>query len=265
MKLAFGNRLPEWSTKIRELRGDRTQAEFAAACDVNQNTVSRWENGVDEPAQSAYAKLAMLSSGVDREYFLQKSGLRTLFEENGKKEGLWHTRLNGSRYYTKSELRPPPPTPTNDFHLIAPSVTVPLITHAVCAGTPAAKNVLKHYLQLPMEYIGDGVELCAITLSDEGMAPIISRSGFVVLDVSSTKPELLVDEMVAVRVAGGEVVVRWLRKDGNVYFLVPEQSSPDYPIRQLQPKLIVGKVVFVGRRCKADSRKVAANPTWVGK
>ena len=67
------------------------------------------------------------------------------------------------------------------------------------------------------------------------------------VDVAQRKADELVGYMVAAREDDG-VTIKWLRKDGDVYFLVPQHTSERHPIRVIRDEgtwSIVGKVVKI--------------------
>lgn len=57
------------SVKLRQLRGEESQAAFAEKIGVKQVTYSTWERGSSEPSASAVAAIA-LACGVSTDWLL---------------------------------------------------------------------------------------------------------------------------------------------------------------------------------------------------
>lgn len=57
------------SVKLRQLRGEESQASFAEKIGVKQVTYSTWERGSSEPSASAIAAIA-LACGVSTDWLL---------------------------------------------------------------------------------------------------------------------------------------------------------------------------------------------------
>jgi hypothetical protein len=51
----------------------------------------------------------------------------------------------------------------------------------------------------------------------------------VLIDLTQKDPKRLVNDMVAARDAEGGVTIKWLRKIGNYYMLVPQHTSAAPP------------------------------------
>ena len=109
---------------------------------------------------------------------------------------------------------------------------------------------IERTLPLPNDWLQSGGELCAIRVAGDSMKPITNESTIAILDTLQKSPRLLVNKMVAVR-EGNEISIRWLRQDGKLYLLAPQQESLTNPIRQLRSEgdfSIVGAVVLLIRQ-----------------
>ena len=240
---------PEWAVKIRALRGLRTQVDFARLCDVSQVTVSRWESGADQPTPSAYARLAMLAGESYRGYFSDLSGLQPPYPGGEK----WFQRTEGlavSRVPGFMRQREP---------VVEQTRKIPFLRDAALAGTPmgADQQFIAEFLTLPAHWFKDESELCAVMVSGSSMEPIINDQSIVIIDTLHKHPRDLVGSMVAVRYNDG-IAIKWLRKNANVYLLIPQHASADDPLIVLRPKSdlsMIGKVVkWIGTPSSAEAR-----------
>ncbi|MFZ0306088.1 MAG: LexA family transcriptional regulator [Terracidiphilus sp.] len=240
---------PEWAVKIRALRGPRTQVEFARLCSVSQVAVSRWESGIDKPTPSAYARLAMLAGESYRGYFSDLSGLPPSYPGGEK----WFQRTEGlavSRVPGFMRQKEP---------VVEETKKIPFLRDAALAGTPMAadEQFIGEFLTLPAHWFKDESELCAVMVSGSSMEPIINDQSIVIIDTLHKHPRDLVGSMVAVRHTLG-VAVKWLRRNANVYLLMPQQASADDPVIVLRPKSdlsVIGRVVkWIGTPSPAEAR-----------
>jgi SOS-response transcriptional repressor LexA len=240
---------PEWAVKIRALRGPRTQVEFARLCCVSQVAVSRWESGIDKPTPSAYARLAMLAGESYRGYFSDLSGLPPSYPGGEK----WFQRTEGlavSRVPGFMRQKEP---------VVEETKKIPFLRDAALAGTPMAadEQFIGEFLTLPAHWFKDESELCAVMVSGSSMEPIINDQSIVIIDTLHKHPRDLVGSMVAVRHTLG-VAVKWLRRNANVYLLMPQQASADDPVIVLRPKSdlsVIGRVVkWIGYPSPAEAR-----------
>jgi len=228
---------PEWAAKIRRLRGMRTQAEFARLCDVSQMTISRWESGADQPTPSAFARLAQIAGESYSGYFSELSGLEPPYP-GGKK---WFQRTEGLN------VTPVPGFMRQREPIVKESRKIPLLRDASLAGTPVAADnqFIEEFLTLPAHWFGEDSELCALEVIGKSMEPIINDQSIVIVDTLHKHPRDLVGSMVALHHTKG-VAVMWLRRDENVYLLMPQQASANDPVIVLRPKTdlsVIGRVV----------------------
>jgi SOS-response transcriptional repressor LexA len=208
----------EIASRIKQLRKNLglTQPELAKTCGVSQVAVSHWERSTAVPTAQILLVLARLDSD-HREWWLARAGMRPEdLEARGGEAG--------------------------------PSFrSVPLLKDAVAAGTPRAidETQILNRLPIPSDWLPPGGHIVAVRVDGDSMSPIIEAGYVVLIDTSQRDPKKLVKEMVAAREEDG-VTIKWLRKDGPHYLLVPQHTSPRNPVRVLSPEGdfgIVGKVL----------------------
>ena len=215
--------LAAMGARIRAVRLAKgmNQKDFALGFEVSQGAISNWEKGVDRPSPRNLAKLASWTANDElRDFFLSESGLADITSKNS----------------TRDEK----------------AVSVRLLRDAVAAGTPRAldEEQIDDILVLPRRWFPRSGELFALKVSGESMAPIIHNGYLVFVDTSKRDPKKLVERMVAAREGDG-VTIKWLRRDGDTFLLVPQHTSPLYPVRVMRAEgdfSIVGEVVkWVGQ------------------
>lgn len=228
--------LPEWAAKIRSVRGDRTQAEFAHLCNVTQVTISRWESGTDQPTPGAYARLATLCGKPNRAYFWELSGFQDIFPA-------------GPDWYTDPEGLQISPVPSILKQRLRDEDTtkIPLLRDSLYIGTKIEDDdwFVSEYLLLPEHWFGEDGQLVAIEATGDSMAPIIPQGSIVIVDTSQKDPDTLVDTMVATREWNG-ITIKWLKRKGDIFVLLPERRTLMESAKVLRPKgdfSIAGAVV----------------------
>jgi SOS-response transcriptional repressor LexA len=208
---------PELPRRVRELReGARlTQGDIARLCDVKQPTVVRWEQGKDRPPGQALIVFGRLAGEPDKWWWFEQAGL--------KKEDVATTQ------------------PDAQYSL------VPLLKDKVAAGHGRVvnENDIDGYITFPKEWLPHSKNVTALKVSGDSMSPIIEDGYVVLIDSSQRDPRRLIGQMVAAR-EGDAVTIKWLRKEGKFYQLVPQHTSVRHPVRVLtvdQDFGIVGRVV----------------------
>lgn len=210
--------------RIRAIRTAKglNQTDFARLFSVTQVAVSNWEKGVDRPGAKALMELAKLTADPDlRDYFVRESGFTELFMNFGRSE---------RKESTESEIR-----------------QIPLLKDSVAAGTPRATNEkeIAQMLAFPRAWFRSPGELYALRVAGDSMSPVIGDGYIVIVDVSKRDPKKLVEHMVAAREGDG-VTIKWLRRDGDTYLLVPQHVTPRHPVRIMRAEgnfSIVGEVI----------------------
>lgn len=226
---------PLWATRIREVRGSRSQTVFARLCNVSQVTISRWEAGTDRPLPGAYARLAAISADPYRSYFWDLSGLGGEFPKGQEKRG-----GPGSASLLTAEAR--------SERTLKGTHRIPILENGLLAGISvrAGEEGVSDFMAMPKSWFNQGSELCAVQINDNSMAPLIRRGNVVVLDTSITDPAKLVGTLIAV-VLDARLVIRWLCVMEKLYFLAPtrmfERKTEVVPFKPKGSIRIIGTVV----------------------
>jgi len=214
---------------VRQAKG-LNQKSFAAIFRVTQGSISNWEKGVDRPSPKALAKLAAMTSNEElRDFFEAESGMKALTEMRELQEGGLENTIG-----------------------------VRLLKDPVAAGTPRAmdEKELEDMLLLPRKWFPHPGEIYAVRVCGDSMSPTIENGYIVFIDTARRDPKLLVEKMVAAREGAG-VTIKWLRRDGSTFMLVPQHTSTKYPVRIMRRDgdfSIVGEVVrWIG--CPQPVRK----------
>lgn len=193
-----------------------TQGALAAALGSSQDAVSRWERAIDSPPTKAHIVLAQLVPEEQRSFWLDLSGASNLVLVHPEHQGAADHGIRG----------------------------ITVLKDAAAAGTPRAIDEKEHdfNLALPSHLLPMGGKLYGLKIDGDSMEPSL-RNGFIaIVDVAKRNPRELVDQMVAARDEEGGVTVKYLRKQGKLYLLVPENTSLRHPVRVIQPGDDVGIV-----------------------
>ncbi len=207
---------PEIARALRDARKrlGLTQSELAEALGNSQGAITRWERAIDSPPISALLAMAKLVGDQDRAFWLNAAGV-SMPEQTAQ----------------DSDIR-----------------RVPLLRDAAAAGTPRAieEHEIERMLALPASWLPKGGHLFAVKVSGDSMEPIILDGHIVLIDTEQRDIKSLVGKMVAARQAGDGVTIKWLRKDEDIYLLVPQHVSPKFPVKVIREHngwSIVGAVV----------------------
>jgi SOS-response transcriptional repressor LexA len=193
---------PEIANRIKQLRValGLTQAQFAERCEVKQATVAGWEKdeGNDRPGPVALVRIARLAPESERDW--------------------WHERAQLKEFTDAYAPRS------------ASVLRVPLFKDKIAAGAgrEIANTESERDLAFPKEWFPSGSKIVALQVEGDSMAPLIMSGYYVLIDVAETDIKRLVGHMVAARAPHG-CTVKWLRKWGKFYQLMPQHVSEDYP------------------------------------
>jgi SOS-response transcriptional repressor LexA len=209
--------------KIKSARKEllkMSQLQFSNRLGVSQSNVSKWESGQLEPESQHLMRLANLLSGkVESFYFLEEAGVPSGFFMGDPKyaEGVLPSEIASASA---------PPTP---FY------QVPLLRDSAAAGTPRAieDDEIESYVPCLKASVPRGSALVALRVEGDSMSPLLCDGYIVIIDTAQRDPKKLVGKMVAARDASG-VTIKWLRKDNDLYMLVPQHTSPRFPITVLR-------------------------------
>jgi SOS-response transcriptional repressor LexA len=203
-----------------------SQAQLASALGTLQGQVAKWETDALKPSGQMCVALSKLAAPDEREWWLRRVGL----SEEVPAETMDNVR------------------------------SVPLLKDSMAAGTPRAvdESEVEAMIGLPANMLPRGGKLFAVRVTGDSMAPVILDGFLVIVDTGSRDPSRLVEQMVVARDDDG-VTVKWLRRDGDLYLLVPQHTSPLYPVRILRLSEghgIVGSVVmWIGEPPKPRKRR----------
>jgi len=68
----------KFSDRLKIVRGDRSQKQFAAAINVHSNTLGRWERGDQLPNQEDLCSILSVSKNINPTWLLTGSGPQTI-------------------------------------------------------------------------------------------------------------------------------------------------------------------------------------------
>lgn len=193
----------------------RRQGDLAQLIGVSQPAVSQWEKG---------------KSGPD---FPQLLALAQLADDRALTQ--W-----GNYFRSLAQLPPKPeaePAPGRKHRVKAAEGKI-----AAGANRTVGDTVERDISDLlPM-----GPKITVLTVTGDSMSPILEEGYKLFVDTSDTDPRRLVKQMVVARDNDG-ITVKWLRRDGKFFLLVPQNTTPRNPVKVLDPEYtdvaIVGRVV----------------------
>lgn len=221
-----------WSAELRDwmTRNGLKQQSLARLVGVTQASVSKWLSGRKRPSAEVYAKLALLAKErQDQETFRLRA-----FAVAGVQE-LADMGADSLFKSTASDAR--------DGDVIQ----IPLLKDAAAAGTGRVidqKEIADTFVFARRFFTGTG-KFLAFKVAGDSMSPIIEDGYIVIIDITDTNPRRLIKQMVAARDGEG-VTIKWLRKDGPYFMLVPQHTSKRHQVRVLDQTGdfgIVGRVV----------------------
>jgi SOS-response transcriptional repressor LexA len=195
--------------------------------------LSNWETGKNPPGATTYLRMAKLAKPDERRWFISQAQNETTslaVEVIGAQ-----TAIKGYKH-----LR-----------------SIPVFRDAAAAGTPRAidEREIEYSLQLPGELLPRGGELHGLKVEGNSMSPFIETGYIVIVDVERKKVEELIGRMVVAREMEA-VTIKWLRKIGDGYKLVPQNPSTRNPELILAGSVeIVGEVVKWIGQPNAPKRK----------
>jgi SOS-response transcriptional repressor LexA len=230
------NSRPAWANKIKDIATRiGGQAALARIMGIRQQSVSRWIRGEKEPSVASYAILLKLANEKEQpalfDRYLQRTGAEEVNEDLHKRKSQLRNKV--------SEI--------GKQSAMYEAVSIPLLKDPAAAGTARAINEreIETVLTFPREFVGKGSGLVALKVSGDSMAPFIETGYIVLVDTSEREPKRLVNTMVAARESDG-VTIKWLRREGSQFMLVPQHTSLRHPVRLVGPDKdvsIIGKVI----------------------
>jgi SOS-response transcriptional repressor LexA len=196
---------------LRKVTYKMDQRSFAKELGVSQPVLSKWERGEYKPPPMALAAIAR-KDYENASWWCEQAGPQ--FAESLKQVQIIEQ--------TRDELKK-----KGDR-----VVWVPLLHDALAAGfgREISEQDIDREIPFAAALMPHGGKLRALRVSGNSMAPIVEEGYVVVIDMSQQDPRKLVGQMVAAREASG-VTIKWLRKDKDLYLLVPQHVSPHIPVR----------------------------------
>jgi transcriptional regulator with XRE-family HTH domain len=152
--------------RVRDLRGDKTQADFAADLGVSQQQVSALEKGTDSPSADALVRLGNVSPYPDNVWFWKQAGL-----DSNKMVATAEQVLKD---------RGAAPTPGE-------IVRIPCSRKTVQREEP-----LDRFLQLPAESVPNLGSTRCLLIDETAASPSIPPDSLIVLDASQKDEKQLV-------------------------------------------------------------------------
>jgi SOS-response transcriptional repressor LexA len=129
------------------------------------------------------------------------------------------------------------------------AVGVPLLRDAAAAGSPRMieQAEVEDTLVIPRRWCPHPENTTCIRVSGRSMYPVLDDGYIVAVDTFLVEFSHLVERMVAARDPEGGITIKWLRKVGDDYMLIPQHTSPEYPPALISREpgwKIVGEVIW---------------------
>jgi SOS-response transcriptional repressor LexA len=216
--------ISDLAARLRETRLAKglTQKQLAASIGVTASAVTQWEKGLAKPQPMAMVAIGNFFGGDEGKWWMENAG-RT-------KEMIEATIERYMMIAAASD-----------------AVQVPLISGRVAAGTPRVvdEKHIEEKLCLPANWVRPSQRVIAVRVAGDSMSPIIEEGYIALIDIAQRDPRRLIGTMVAAREGDG-VTIKWLRKEGEYFQLVPQNTSLRHPVRVLTAESdfgIVGRVI----------------------
>ena len=246
---------PLWASKIAAFRKrlGMSQLAFAERLGTTQSNVSKWEKGTAyRPSPEQWMNLAKVAEGeIESLYFMEQAGVPTdFFMGKGSKQAI-PTAIAEDAIRRATEQRGADLVAGGYLDQKSGSVRhIPLLRDAAAAGTPRAvdEDDIEELIAMPKKWVGGRGELYMIRIEGDSMSPILESGYIAIIDVSQRDPQLLERHMVLARVGDG-VTVKWLRKNGDTYLLVPQHVSQRHEVQVVRPgetELLGAVVKWIG-------------------
>lgn len=203
-----------------------SQSALAEALGSSQGAITRWEREIDSPPISAFSLLAQLVPEEQRSFWMELAGQPM----------------------------------TNNQDAVSKMRVIPVLRDPAAAGTARLirENEVDYELLFPPELLPAGGKLVAFKVAGDSMLPVLHTGFIVLVDTAQRDVAKLVGKMVAARDENG-VTIKWLRKQGKMYLLVPQNTAPQHEVRiitEADDVSIVGEVVkWIGQPYVDKKRK----------
>jgi len=244
--LSKPGQLPRWAERIAAARNKlgMTQAQFAAALEVGQGNVSKWEKGDNRPVPDVFVRIAGLVEGADRFFFWEEAGLPSEYFMGTAEKKMPSEIVRATKTVIAESFAPVGDRASKT----ADAVLVPLLSDSAAAGSPRAINAndVQEYLTIPRHMLPTSGTIVAVRVKGDSMAPLVNDGNTVFVDLTDRDPRHLVGKMVVAHNGEG-VTVKFLRQDKKDLLLVPYNISPRHDVMVFRPRegwSIVGSVVL---------------------
>jgi SOS-response transcriptional repressor LexA len=88
---------------------------------------------------------------------------------------------------------------------------------------------VEEILFIPRQWCPHPNSTFCLRIQGRSMHPVLDDGYVVAVDSYCVDPSCLEERMVAARDPGGAITVKWLRKVGDDYMLMPQDTAPEYP------------------------------------
>ena len=235
---------------IRAARGDMSQVQLARAAGLTHPSISRFENGVNQPTASTLGRLAT-AMGKSADYLL---GLTDCPEPAaGLAAELALAQGRVSELEDAGALAAPSRSGARVLPFARPGMTpVPFVQHAtIAAGARADDETLLSYVPFRDDWLrrhGLHATHCrVIEVTGESMEPTLEHRAVILVDFQRTVRRH--NKIFALRAEDGPVVKRLRHADGQGWRLVSDNDNKDrYPtVPWPKDAVVLGQVMWTGR------------------
>ena len=249
----------DWANKIEALRKrlGLNGAAFAQRLGVSAMSISDWQRGESPPSAANYIQLGRLAGDPDCWYFWEQAGLSKSDIASFLPELEARLASRAPRHLDVEAWKPAPPRgPSARPAKVLPmkprpdAVSLPLLKDAVAAGEPrmVEQSQVEEFIVVSRRHVPHPGETTCIRVAGRSMFPTLDEGYIVAVDTHTVDPERLLGRMVAARDPEGGITIKWLRRDGGHWLLVPQHTAPEYPVVVLGPGKrdwkIVGEVIW---------------------
>lgn len=235
---------PEWASKIEGLqkRVSRNQLAFAQLLGIAQSAVSAWMSGRKEPAPETYIQLGRLAGHPDCWWFWERAGLNKSDVARALPE------LEES-LYTRADVPVVVEPAPGGMKKKPDAVAIPLLRDAAAAGGGRLiqERDVEDTLIVPRRMVKHPGATTCVRVSGRSMYPVLDDGYIVAIDTAQRDPDRLVEKMVAAQHRDEGVTIKWLRRVSGEWILLPQHTSPDYPLIVISPASgwrIIGRVIW---------------------
>ncbi|MBN9618090.1 MAG: helix-turn-helix domain-containing protein [Acidobacteriales bacterium] len=201
---------------LRHRMGE-SQRAFARTLGVTQGAIAQWESGLTSPSSMALMSIARIDPSNKR-YWYEKAG----------------------QFYADVEQTV---DAYREMFEIDKESNRTILHYGKIAGGEfrAAPDQAIAKLSFPNKWLPRPVQPISFTVEGDSMSPLIESGYIVLIDRYQTDPAKLVDRIIAASNGEG-LTVKWLRKIGENYFLMPNNSiHPIIPFTEHHK--IIGRVI----------------------